>query len=136
MAEYQRPLPFPTPETQPFWDACKRHELQLPYCLRCQAFFFYPRRFCPRCFSWEIEWRRCSGRGTLYTYAIQYRPMAPGFEPPYVTALVQLEEGPRLMTNLVDVEPDPKRIRCDMPVEVVFRDVTDQITLPLFRPAV
>ncbi|HXF52363.1 MAG TPA: OB-fold domain-containing protein [Dehalococcoidia bacterium] len=136
MPEYQRPLPFPTPETQPFWDACKRHELQLPYCLRCQAFFFYPRRFCPRCFSWDIEWRRCSGRGTLYTYAIQYRSMAAGFEPPYVTALVQLEEGPRLMTNLVDVEPDPKRIRCDMPVEVVFHDVTDQITLPLFRPAV
>lgn len=135
MAEYQRPLPFPTAETQPFWDACRRHELQLPFCTRCQAFFFYPRRFCPRCFSWEIGWRRCSGRGTLYTYAIQYRPMVPGFEPPYVTALVQLEEGPRLMTNLVDVEPDPERIRCDMAVEVVFRDVTDQITLPLFRPA-
>ncbi len=59
----------------------------------------------------------------------------PGFEPPYVTAIVQLEEGPRLMTNLVEVEPDPEHVRCEMPVEVVFQDISDEISLPMFRPA-
>ena len=108
MADYTKPLPYPSPETQPFWDACKRHELSLPYCPACAAFFFYPRQFCPRCFSWDIEWRTCSGKGTLYTFAIQYRPQMPGFTPPYVTAIVQLEEGPRLMTNLVGIDPSPR----------------------------
>ena len=131
----QRMLPTPSPETQRYWDGCKQHELWLPYCLTCQASFFYPRPFCPRCFGWEIEWRQASGRGTLYTYAIQYRPQAPGFEPPYVTAIVQLDEGPRLMTNLVEVEPDPAHITCDMPVEVVFQDMSDEVSLPVFRPA-
>ncbi len=135
MADYNKPLPVATPETEPFWQGCKAHELRLPFCLQCQKFFFFPRRFCPRCFSWDVEWRKCSGKGTVYTFAIQHRPMAPGFEPPYVTALVQLEEGPRLMTNLIEVQPDPENVRCDMPVEVVFQDVTGSVTLPLFRPA-
>jgi uncharacterized OB-fold protein len=131
----QRPIPYPTPDTQPFWDACRRHELVLPYCATCAAFFYYPRPFCPTCFSWEIEWRRCSGRGTLYTFSIQFRPQMPGFTPPYVTAIVQLEEGPRMMTNLVGVEPMPERIRCDIAVEVDWEDVSDEVTLPVFRPA-
>ncbi len=135
MNEASRPLPRPTPDTQRYWEGCKRHELWLPFCLRCEHFFFYPRVFCPRCFSWEIEWRQSSGRGTLYTYAIQYRPQGPGFQPPYVTAIVQLEEGPRMMTNLIDIEPDPEKIRCDMPVEIVFQDMSDEITLPMARPA-
>ena len=135
MNEPQRPVPRPSPETRPYWDACKRHELHLPFCTRCNEFFFYPRAFCPRCFSWEIEWRRASGRGTVYTFSIQYRPQAPGFQPPYITAIVQLEEGPRMLTNLVDVEPDPEKVRCDMPVEVTFLELSDQISLPVFRPA-
>jgi uncharacterized OB-fold protein len=137
MSEYKKPLPFVTEETRPFWEGCQRHELVLPYCTACRAFYYYPRPFCPQCFSWDIEWRRTSGRGRLYTYAIQYRPQAPGFdaELPYVTAIVELDEGPRMMTNLVGVDPDPDKIRCDMPVEVTFDDVTDAITLPKFRPA-
>ena len=134
MNQPQRPIPQPSPETKRYWDGCKRHELWLPYCTQCQQLFFYPRPFCPRCFSWEIEWRQASGRGTLYTYSIQYRAQAPGFQPPYVTAIVQLDEGPRMLTNLVGIEPDPEKIRCDMPVEVVFEDLTDEISLPMFRP--
>ena len=80
--EMQKPVPYPSPETQPFWDGCKRHELTLPYCTKCAAFFFYPRQFCPKCFSWEIEWRPCSGKGTLFTFAIQFRAQMPGFTPP------------------------------------------------------
>jgi hypothetical protein len=135
LSQPSRPLPFPTPETQAYWEACKRHELMLPFCNSCEQSFFYPRPFCPRCFGWDIEWRKASGRGTLYTFAIQYRPQAPGFEPPYVTAIVELEEGPRMMTNLVGVEPDPEKIRCDMPVEVTFEAFSDEITLPMWRPA-
>jgi uncharacterized OB-fold protein len=134
MADYAKPLPYPSPETQPFWDGCQRHELMLPYCGTCAEFFFYPRQFCPRCFSWEIEWRRCSGRGVLYTFAIQMRAQMAGFAPPYVTAIVQLDEGPRIMTNLVGLEPLPENIHCDMPVEVTWEDATADVTLPLFKP--
>lgn len=132
--EPQRPLPTPSPETAPYWEGCKRRELQLPYCLQCERFFFYPRPFCPRCFSRDTEWRRASGRATLYTYAIQYRAQTPGFQAPYITAIVELEEGPRLVSNLVGVEPDPAQLRCGMPLEVVFEDMSDEITLPFFRP--
>ncbi len=134
---YRKPLPTPSPEARRYWQACKEHQLLLPFCTACQSFFFYPRNFCPRCFSWEIEWRPVSGRGRLYSYAIQHRVWHPAWAPevPYVTALVELEEGPRIYTNLVGVEPDPKKIRCDMPVEVVFEDVSEEITLPKFRPA-
>lgn len=135
MNEATRPLPRPTPDTRRYWEGCKRHELWLPYCPRCEQSFFYPRAFCPRCFSWDIEWRQASGRGRLYTYAIQYRPQGPGFRPPYVTAIVELEEGPRMLTNLVGIEPEPDKIRCDMPLEVVFEDMSDEIALPMFRPA-
>jgi uncharacterized OB-fold protein len=132
--EMQRPAPYPSPETQPFWDGCKRHELTLPYCTKCSEFFFYPRQFCPKCFSWDIEWRKCSGKGTLHTFAIQFRMQMPGFTPPYVTAMVQLDEGPRMMTNLVGVDPMPENIKCGIPVEVVWEQLNDEITLPLFKP--
>ena len=135
MAEYAKPIPWVGPEAQRYWEGCKRHELWLPYCGQCEEFFFYPRAFCPRCFNWEIDWKQVSGRAKLYTYAIQHRPMAPGFEPPYITAIVQLEEGPRMMTNLVDVEPDPDKVPWDVPLEVVFEDISDEISLPKFRPA-
>jgi uncharacterized OB-fold protein len=128
-------VPSPSPETQRYWEGCKKHELWLPFCLACKAHFFYPRPFCPRCFGWEVEWRQTSGRATLYTYSIQYRPQAPGFTPPYVTAIVQLEEGPRMLTNLEGVEPDPAQIACGMAVEVDFLDLSDEISLPVFRPA-
>jgi len=134
MSEYKKPVPSPSPETARYWEGCKQHELWLPYCLSCGEHYWYPRPFCPRCFSWETEWRRASGKGTLYTYSIQYRPQAPGFEPPYVTAIVQLAEGPRMLTNLVEIEPEPANLRCDMPVEVVFEDVSDEISLPMWRP--
>ncbi len=134
--EYTKVLPSPSPETRFFWEACKRHELWLPYCRHCQRFFWYPRDFCPRCFQWEVEWRRASGRGKVYTFAIHYRAFDPRWEPdiPYVTAIVELEEGVRLYTVLVDVEPDPAKVHCDMPVEVVFDDVSEEIALPKFRP--
>ena len=94
-------------------------------------------RLLPRCGSRDVEWRKASGRGRLYTFAIHYRAFHPGWsdEVPYVTALIDLDEGVRLFSNLVGIEPDPKVIRCEMPVEVVFEDVTPEVTLPKWRPA-
>jgi len=130
-------VPFPSPESRPFFDAAHRGELLIPYCPACQDYFFYPRPFCPRCFRWEIEWRPSSGRGTLYTFAIQYQPLNPEWveDVPYVTAVVELDEGVRLFTLLVDCDPDPEKLRCGMPVEVVFDRLSDDVTVPRFRPA-
>lgn len=136
MAEYTGPLPVPSPETRPFWEAARGHRLELPFCRPCGAFFYYPRAACPRCLSADIAWRPVSGRGTLHTFTVVHRGQK-GFPlgPPYVIAVVQLDEGPRMMTNLVDCVPDPAAIRIGMPVEVVFHDATPEIALPLFRPA-
>src|SRR3954471_8253816 len=93
-------LPQPTPETAPFWEGCKAHELRLQFCTDCSKFFFYPRALCPTCWGTNLEWRRVSGKGTLTTYVLSARP-APGFENelPYAIAVVTLDEGPHLMTN-------------------------------------
>jgi uncharacterized OB-fold protein len=132
---YLRPLPQPTPETLPFWEGCKQHELRIQLCLSCEQYYFYPRPFCPYCFSEDVEWKVVSGDGTLQTYVINHRP-APGFEStgPYVIAIVELAEGPHLMTNIVNVEPSQDHLPVGLPVTVVFDDVTEDITLPKFQP--
>jgi uncharacterized OB-fold protein len=129
-------LPEPTPETAPYWEGCHQHELRLQFCTDCQKHFFYPRIFCPTCLSDAVEWRTVSGTGTLLTYVLSARP-APGFEHelPYAIAIVQLAEGPHLMSNIVNTELTPQNLRAGMPVEVVFEDVTETITLPKFQPA-
>ncbi|HET9476205.1 MAG TPA: OB-fold domain-containing protein [Dehalococcoidia bacterium] len=134
---YKKPLPTPSPETKRFWDGCKKHELWIPFCRSCETYYWHPRDFCPNCFSWDTDWRKASGRGTIYTFAIQYRAWHPGWadDVPYVTALVDLEEGPRIYTTIVDIEADPKHVRCGMPVEVLFEDISDDIALPKFRSA-
>jgi uncharacterized OB-fold protein len=131
-----KPLPEPTPETQPFWDGCQQHQLRLQFCTQCQEYFFYPRIFCPRCLSDAVEWRTVSGQGTLLTYVLSARP-APGFEHdlPYAIAIVQLDEGPHLMTNIVGTDLTPEHLPPGMPVQVTFEDVNDRITLPKFQPA-
>ena len=136
MTTQTKPLPQPSPETLFFWEGAKRHELWLPYCLDCNRSFFYPRPFCPHCGGVAIEWRQASGTGTIYSYVINHAP-APGFaeDVPYVIALVELTEGPRMMTNIVNVTADPAHVSVGMPVRVVFRDVSEEITLPLFEPA-
>lgn len=136
MAASPGTIPIPMPETRPFWEAARKHELTLPWCRPCGAFFFYPRAACPACLSGDIEWRRVSGRGRLHTFTIVHRgPRDFALGTPYVLAMVELEEGPRLMTNLVGVDPDPARITIGMPVEVTFTDVSDDVALPHFRPA-
>jgi len=132
---YEAPLPKATPDTQRHWDALRRHELYIQRCTDCGEAYFYPRNVCPGCLSDDVEWFRASGRGRLHTFTIlPHGGPRPPLPPPYVVAVVELEEGPRMMSNLVGVEPDPDQIRCDMPVVIEYVDVTDECTLPRFRP--
>ena len=132
----KRSIPEATPETQEFWDGAKRGELRIQRCRACGRAYFFPRPFCPHCSSHDVEWFTASGRGTLHTYVINHRP-AHGFQDwvPYVIAIVQLEEGPRMMTNIIDVEPTPEALPIDLPLEVTWEQQNDDITLPMFRPA-
>jgi uncharacterized protein len=137
MHRLPQPNLFPSPDATPFWDACRRRELHLPYCPACDDVFFYPRALCPTCGSRGIEWRRVSGRGRLHAFCIHHHSPLVGFRDavPFVTALVELEEGARMMSFLTGVEPDPAAIRCEMPLEVSFAELEDGQLLPVFRPA-
>ena len=136
MPDYPKPLPQPDPITRPFWDSVKAHAMQLQRCSACGTWVFYPRALCPSCLGATLEWRPVSGRGVVHAFTIPHRHPSPTFQPdlPYVVALVELEEGARMMTNLVDVPPDPAHVRVGLPVEVVYDDVTSEFTLPRFRP--
>ena len=127
--------PRPTPETQPYWDGARAGELRIQRCIDCGKHYFYPRPFCPSCWSSNVEWVAVSGRARLHSYVINHRP-APGFEEeaPYAIAIVELEEGPRMMTNIVGVESTPENLVLDMALEVVFEEQGD-MCLPKFRPA-
>ena len=127
--------PKATAETAPFWDATARGELHLQRCTSCDVHYFPPRPFCPTCHTDEVAWERVSGRGRLHTYVINHRP-APGFEAeaPYVIAVVELDEGPRMMANVVEVSATPQALPLDMPLEVTFED-QDGMQVPKFRPA-
>jgi uncharacterized OB-fold protein len=129
------PLPEPTPDTQRFWDGAALHELWIQRCVTTGRYFFYPRTYSPFVTAGAVEWVRASGRASLYSYNIVHRP-ARGFEDraPYALAVVELEEGPRMMTNIVGVENTPENLVLDMPLEVDF-EKRGTMTLPVFRPA-
>ncbi len=129
-------LPRPTPETQHFWDGTREGELRLQRCDACAHVYFPPRPFCPRCASKRVTVFAASGRGSLHSYVINHRALPnSGFEAPYSIAVVELAEGPRLMTNIVETPQTPEALELDMPVEVVFAPMNEDISLPLFRPA-
>jgi len=123
-----------TPEMRPFWEAARRHELVVQRCRGCGTPRFPARDICSRCLSREAEWAPVSGRGTVFSYTVMHQVYHPAFaaEVPYAVIVVELEEGARLLSNLVgcpvgDIAPG-------MPVEAVFEDVTPEVTLPKFRP--
>ncbi len=137
ITEYKKPLPLPAnPElTKPFWEAAKRHELVLPRCQKCGHFFWYPRQVCPVCLSPELEWAVVSGKGRLHTFTVVRQPANPAFnnDVPYIYAVVQLNEGPMMISNLVECSVEDAKV--DMPVTVVFDEVTAEWTLVKFKPA-
>lgn len=130
--------PHPTPETAPYWEAANRRELRIQYCNPCGSHYFYPRAACPRCGSSDVTWVAASGRARLHTYVINHRA-APGFEEdgPYAIAVVELEEGPRMMANIVGVPNTPEDLQLDMELEVRFepRGKDGEQLVPVFAPA-
>jgi uncharacterized OB-fold protein len=107
--------------------------LLLQTCDECSKVYFPPRPFCPVCASRNVSITPASGKAKLYSYVIHHRPV-PGFTPPYAIAVVELDEGPRMMTNIVECPQTPEALVLDMPLQVVFEPQTDTITLPFFRP--
>lgn len=133
MTNASRPLPRPTPETQHFWDGTKRGELRLQRCVECDHVYFPPRPFCPACSSRSVEVFKASGRGRLLSYVINYRPH-PAWQGPYAIAIVELDEGPRMMSNIVGCDQTPDALQLDMSLTVKFEQCSEEIFLPLFMP--
>lgn len=132
--EQRRPLPETSADTGPFWEGCREHILRFQKCADCGHVRWPPSILCPLCHCHETEWIQASGRGKVYTYAVYHQAFYEAFrgELPFVAAYVELEEGPRLLCNIVGC--DPAEVRCDMPVEVSWEDVNEDISLPQFRP--
>jgi uncharacterized OB-fold protein len=126
-------LPTPDADTQPFWDGCKEGRFLLRHCNACGVDHYYPRPFCPSCWSDDVSWREASGDATLYTFSIVRQNDLPPFPErvPYVAAVVELAEGPRVMTNIEGVEFDD--IEIGMQLRVDFKAISDDITIPVFR---
>ena len=134
MSEYTKTVPEINESTRKYWEACKAHTLLLPKCRACGEVFFFPNDFCVNCLSKDIEWIEAGGKGTVHTFSVIYRPPSASFADnvPYVVAIIELEEGPRMMSNVVGISPEA--VRVGMRVQVVFDDITDEISLPKFRP--
>jgi uncharacterized OB-fold protein len=128
---------LPSPDGAPFWKGLSEHRLVLPHCGACDQSFFYPRILCPRCGSRDIYWVGASGRGTVYSFCVVHHSSVPGLADavPFVTGLVDLEEGPRVMAYLRGFPDDPEQIACGTPVVVDFVDVPDGQTLLGFTPS-
>lgn len=127
------PLPRPSATSRPFWDACRRHQLVVQRCDTCGRFTFIPQTFCRHCLSRDLTWVPSSGRGRVYSYTVVWRPQTPAFPVPYVVAIIEMDEGYQMLSNVVGCPAEAVSI--GMPVEVIFEDVSRNISLPKFRPA-
>jgi uncharacterized OB-fold protein len=126
-----RILPRPNALSQPYWDGCREGELRLQQCADCARFQFYPRIICSHCGGADLHWQAASGRGVLASFTVVERGISAAYPAPYVVALVDLDEGPRMMSQIVD--PAPGRLRIGAAVEVAFENWSEDITLPVFR---
>lgn len=133
MTDYTKPVVVPSEDSGPFWAAAKGHKLSLQKCGTCGSFRFPPSPLCPECTAMGGEWAELSGRGKVSSFVVFHRAYHKSFEGdlPYAVALIELDEGPRLISSVVGTPPD--QLRCDMPVTVVFDDVTPDCTLPKFK---
>ena len=134
MPETSKPIPVVTPALAPFFEAARRGVLTVQRCDSCGRFRFPPRELCPHCLASSASWAPVSGRGEVFSFNVMHQVYHPGFaaEVPYAVAVVQLEEGARMVSNVIGVKPH--ELKCGMPVEVVFEKLNDEITLPKFRP--
>lgn len=135
MTAYGKPVPAPDADSAPYWQGCREHRLLIQKCGACGAVRFPPASLCPDCGSAAYDWIAASGQGRVYSWIVVTHPVPKDIyagEVPYVVALVELAEGVRMPTNIVGC--DPHDLTAGMPVEVVFDDVDDTLTLPKFRP--
>jgi len=133
---YAKPLPPITPQSRPFWDAARERRLLLPRCDHCGTFHTYFEPWCSHCGLEGVHWEELSGRGHIWTNCRFHKHYFPGFDGPYNVAMVELEEGPRVMTNIVGIQNGTlDEMPIGMAVQAVFEDVTDEVTLVKFRPA-
>ena len=131
----QKPVPIVNPWAKPFWEAARKEKLIIQKCQDCNNHIFYPRIACPHCFSDKVEWVEASGKGTVYSYTVVTNNAPSAFiaDMPFVIAIVKLEEGVQMLSNIIKCNPDD--VVCDMPVEVTFEKLDEEFTLPKFRPA-
>ena len=129
----QIPLPQPTDISRPHWEGCREGKLRVQRCGDCEAFVFIPQPLCTNCQSRSLEWVESSGRGSIYSLTTVHRPQRPEFDVPYTVAIVELDEGWYMLSNLIDCSDEQRRI--GQAVEVCFEKMSDEITLPYFRPA-
>ena len=136
MPEYNKPIPVPSAESQAYWDGLRDRKLLMPRCDACGKYWFPPSLLCPHCNETKWTWTSTSGRGRIFSYVVYHRVYHPGFadEVPYAVAVIELDEGPRMVSNVIGIAPD--KLACDLRVEVVYQPITDTITLPKFKPAV
>ena len=134
MSAYTKPLPLITETSKVFYDGCKRGELLYQFCQTCDEVIWLPKQFCPKCMSRDLEWKPSTGKGKIYMFTVTSDFCPPQFmeDLPYAVAVIRMDEGYKMMSNIVECDFDALRI--DMPVEVVFEPVTEEITLPKFRP--
>lgn len=132
--ELNRPLPTINADNKEFWTGCRQHELRFQKCEECTHVRWPASLICPECHSRDAEWIVSSGSGVVYTYVVYHVAYHASFrdELPYIVAVVELEEGPHMVTNIVGCNPD--EVVCDMPVEVTWDDITDEFSLPKFKP--
>ena len=128
-----RPLPTVTPETEPFWEAASDDEFLVCTCNDCGLTYYYPRALCPDCFSDDIDWHPVEGTGTVYSYSVAERAAGwPEEALPLVVAYVELSEGPRVLTNLVDCDPEAVEVGAAVEVRFVPSE-TEQLAVPVFE---
>lgn len=132
---YNKPLPRVNPDSKPFWEGCKEHELRFQKCRQC-GFVRWPASIvCPKCYSSDTEWIVASGRGKVYSFIVYHETPLKQFESelPYVVAIVELKEKVLLVSRIVNCRPE--QVKIEMPVAVTWEDVTEKFSLPMFKPA-
>jgi uncharacterized OB-fold protein len=130
----EKPLPKPNADTKPFWDGCRNHQLTFQKCKDCGHVRWPASIICPKCYSQETQWIVAGGKGKIFSFVVYHQPFHPAFKEalPYVVAVVELEEGPHILSNIV--ECIHHQLKCDMAVKISWQDVTEGICLPVFRP--
>jgi len=130
----KRPRPVHTPESEPFWQSARRHQLQIQKCVPCDRFIHHPRTLCPTCFGDELIWEPVSGNGVVLTWSVAHRAQHPAFKArvPFPIVVADMAEGFRMVANVDGIEAE--ELRPGLPIRVRYQDLDEDFTLPVFAP--